>query len=144
MECPVSTQDVKVNLKNRNWAIKNVGYGPANPEEDNAEYWDARAKEWGTDVEQAQTMRCGNCAAFIQTPDMIKCIEEGFGSQETDYQGDVTEASNIGYCEFFDFKCAGARTCSAWVGGGPVTRQRQPREETAAAILRKQQGRDAY
>ena len=38
MNCPVATFDIKLNLKNRNWAFKNVGYGPANPEEDNMEF----------------------------------------------------------------------------------------------------------
>jgi hypothetical protein len=34
---------------------------------------------------------------------------------------DVTEAGELGYCEAFDFKCASARTCRAWIVGGPVT-----------------------
>ena len=33
----------------------------------------------------------------------------------------IVKQSNIGFCEFFWFKCAGARTCDAWVGGGPIT-----------------------
>ena len=33
MKCPIETHNVKANLKNRDWAFKNVGYGPANPNE---------------------------------------------------------------------------------------------------------------
>ena len=33
--CPIATQDVKVNLKNRNHAFKEYGYGPPNPNEAN-------------------------------------------------------------------------------------------------------------
>ena len=37
--CPVATQDVHVNLKNRNHAIKEYGYGPLNPNEPNRKFW---------------------------------------------------------------------------------------------------------
>jgi hypothetical protein len=32
----------------------------------------------------------------------------------------VTEAANLGYCQLFHFKCAGDRTCDAWLTGGPI------------------------
>jgi hypothetical protein len=32
----------------------------------------------------------------------------------------IVKNANIGFCEFFWFKCAGARSCDAWVGGGPI------------------------
>ena len=44
MKCPIATYDIKVNLKNRNWAFKNVNYGPANPLDENEEYWNAVPK----------------------------------------------------------------------------------------------------
>jgi hypothetical protein len=129
--CPIATVDIKVNLKNRNWAFKNVNYGPANPEEDNMEYWGERAKEWNTDIDEAQTMRCGNCAAFIQTPEMLECIVNGIDPEEGEegYAVEVEEAADLGYCELFDFKCAGDRTCSAWLVGGPVTKPMSNRQK---------------
>ena len=30
------------------------------------------------------------------------------------------EAGKLGYCTFLKFKCAGSRTCDAWVVGGPI------------------------
>ena len=33
---------------------------------------------------------------------------------------DTIEAGKMGYCTFHKFKCAGSRTCNAWVSGGPV------------------------
>jgi hypothetical protein len=33
---------------------------------------------------------------------------------------DVIEAGELGYCRFLKFKCAAARTCDAWVVGGPI------------------------
>lgn len=131
MNCPVATFDIKLNLKNRNWAFKNVGYGPANPEEDNMEYWGERAKEWNTDIDEAQTMRCGNCAAFIQTPEMLECIVNGIDPEEgkEGYAPEVEEAADLGYCELFDFKCAGDRTCSAWLAGGPITQKMTNRQK---------------
>lgn len=129
--CPIATGDIKINIKNRNWAFKNVGYGPANPEEDNMEFWGERAKEWNTDIDEAQTMRCGNCAAFIVTPEMLECINNGLNIEGTDdsYAAEVNDAADLGYCELFDFKCAADRTCSAWLVGGPITQAMSNRQK---------------
>jgi hypothetical protein len=121
MSCPIATYDVKENLKNRDWAFKNVGYGPANPNEPNKVFWAERAKEWNTTPEQAQTMRCGNCSAFIQTSEMINCISKGIDAEKDSYAEDVVDSAGLGYCELFDFKCAASRTCSAWLVSGPIT-----------------------
>jgi len=123
MDCPIETQDIKANLKARNWAFKNVGYGPANPGDPNKDFWAAKADMWATDVPEAKGMRCKNCAAFIQTPMMLECIKYGIekGEEEPSYEEAVQDAANLGYCELFDFKCAGDRTCDAWLAGGPIT-----------------------
>jgi hypothetical protein len=131
--CPIATHDIKVNLKNRDWAFKNVGYGAANPELPNEDFWAKKADEWQTSVENAKTMRCGNCAAFIQTPEMMDCIVSGIQGEESDeetYANEVVEAAELGYCELFEFKCAADRTCSAWLVGGAIkdkmtTKQKQ-------------------
>lgn len=138
MKCPDATQDIKLNLKKRNWAFKNVGYGPANPNEDNDEFWQDRADEWQTDVDQARTMRCGNCAAFIQTPEMIQCIVSGIEPEEAeqDLTEEVIDAADLGYCELFHFKCAAARTCSAWLSGGPITRSMSDKQKDMIAMAR--------
>jgi hypothetical protein len=54
---------------------------------------------------------------------MLQCIENGMEAGDEPHESnakDVIEASNLGYCEFFHFKCAGDRTCDAWIVGGPV------------------------
>ena len=33
---------------------------------------------------------------------------------------DTVDAGKLGYCTMHKFKCAGSRTCNAWVTGGPV------------------------
>jgi len=33
---------------------------------------------------------------------------------------DTMEAGKLGYCTMHKFKCAGSRTCNAWIEGGPV------------------------
>ena len=138
MECPIATYDIKENLKKRNWAFKNVGYGPANPDEPNEEFWKDRADEWNTDVDQAKTMRCGNCAAFIQTPEMIECITNGIepDQEEDELTRDVIDAADLGYCELFHFKCAAARTCSAWLRGGPITKSMSDRQKNMIDMAR--------
>lgn len=137
MECPISTKDVKLNLKNRNWAFKNVGYGPANPEYEETEFWSERAKEWNTTKDEAKSMRCGNCAAFIVTPKMLDCIVNGLGSGEggEEYEA-IVGAADLGYCELFEFKCAGSRTCSAWLIGGPITSLQTDRQKNMVAMAK--------
>lgn len=125
MKCPIATQDVKTNLKNRDWAFKNVGYGPANPNEPNNAFWNDKANEWQTDINQAKSMRCGNCSAFIKTPEILECIRSGIDKETDSYAEDVVESAGLGYCELFDFKCADSRTCNAWLIGGPITESSQ-------------------
>lgn len=131
--CPIATHDIKVNLKNRDWAFKNVGYGAANPELPNVEFWKKKADEWQCTIDEAKTMRCGSCSAFIQTPEMMDCIVNGVAGDEPvdeSYAPEVVASAELGYCELFDFKCAADRTCSAWLVGGAIkdkmtTKQKQ-------------------
>ena len=118
--CPPATQDIAINLTNRKKAIDTAMYGPLNPAEPNDEYWKALGDEWNVDVETAKKQRCGNCAVFIQTPEMKACIEGGLTDNVDEFEA-IDAKGDLGYCEIFDFKCASARTCRAWVAGGPVT-----------------------
>lgn len=122
-ECPPATQDIVLNIKNRQNAIDNIGYGPLNPEEPNDEFWQGKADRWNVTIEEAKTSRCGNCAAFIKTSKMLECIADGLqkGDENVADSYDVVAAGDLGYCEALDFKCAAARTCDAWIAGGPVT-----------------------
>ena len=111
-----------MNLENRAKAIETAMYGPLNPSEPNDDYWAKIGAEWGVSADEAKKQRCGNCAAFIQTSEMLECIEGGLAQGDTRQTAwDVAEAGELGYCEAFDFKCASARTCRAWIVGGPVT-----------------------
>ncbi len=117
--CPPATQNVAENLKNRQTAIQVAAYGPANPGLPNDSYWQGVAKVWGISASEAKTMRCGNCAAFDIRPEMLACIQAGIGPYD---QQHVIAAGRLGYCHAFRFKCASARTCTAWVVGGPIQR----------------------
>lgn len=128
--CPVATQDIHVNLANRNHAIEDYGYGPLNPDEPSPKFWNRLAKMWGITPDEAKKSRCSNCAAFIQTAEMLACIERGIGFDPDEPLANqkaeavtakvVTNAANLGYCQLFHFKCAGDRTCDAWLKGGPI------------------------
>ena len=111
--CPMATQDITINLKNRGKAIDSANYGPENPDLPNKQFWMEKAQEWEVDVEEAKTSRCGNCAAFNQDDSMLECISKGIGD-EGDAE-EFIEKADLGYCEIFDFKCAASRTCDAWV-----------------------------
>jgi hypothetical protein len=130
-QCPPATQDIAINLKNRKNAIDTAMYGPLNPAEPNEEYWNAIGAEWGVDADTAKKQRCGNCAVFIQTPEMLSCIEGGLTDNADEFDS-INEAGELGYCEAFDFKCASARTCRAWVAGGPVTAAAKTVSQTPA------------
>lgn len=148
MKCPVATQDISVNLEHRQKAIDEYGYGPLNPNNPNIKFWKKKMEEWQLDtMEEAKSSRCNNCAAFNITSKMLNCIERGIASGEKevtveppvteeevpvtepetdDTEGaekdawDTIEAGKLGYCTFLKFKCAGSRTCDAWVVGGPI------------------------
>ena len=116
--CPIATQDIATNLKNRQTAINVAHYGPLNPNLPNEEYWIAKGKQFNTTPDNAKQSICGNCS-FFNVSQMIKdCIATGIGNELDPYN--VINAGDLGYCEAFDFKCASQRTCDAWVVGGPV------------------------
>jgi hypothetical protein len=119
--CPPATQSIDLNLKNRQKAIEEYGYGPLNPNEPNLKFWNAKAEMWQLDdPEDAKTSLCGNCAAFDVSEDMLDCIAKGIGSEPGSDPYDSIDAGDLGYCKFLKFKCAAKRTCDAWVEGGPI------------------------
>lgn len=114
--CPTATQNIKVNLANRQRCIDEAMYGPLdikNP----GDYWDKIADKWNVPVEEAKGEICGNCAAFNVTKKILDCIAEGISGEDA---WDVIEAGDLGYCEFFQFKCNANRSCLAHVDGGPI------------------------
>jgi len=127
--CPLATRDLTLNLKNRGKAIDKAMYGPMNPNEPNDDYWRKMASKWDTSPEEAKTMLCGNCAAFNQTEEMLKCIDIGLAPDRMKDAMEVQEAGDLGFCEIFDFKCAAKRTCAAWIVGGPITDDEGEMEE---------------
>ena len=128
-ECPVATGSATTNLANRQKAIETANYGPANPDEP-GDYWREKARRLGSETteEQASAMRCSNCSYFNVSARMKACIAAGIG----DDGEKIVENAGLGFCEAFDFKCAGARTCDGWVVGGPMV-DAAPSEEQAAA-----------
>ena len=122
-ECPAPTQNIELNLENRQKAINEYGYGPLNPNEPNEKFWQVKVNMWKLDsAEEAKKSLCANCAAFDITTKTLDCIAKGIGDDEgTEDPFDVIDAGELGYCRFLKFKCAAARTCDAWVVGGPIT-----------------------
>ena len=115
LACPRATQDLKLNTKNRNAAIKakHIQYGPLNLSDEG--YWEEYAKKWGptTTAEEAKQSNCSNCIAFDVSPRMKKCMP---------LEGD------LGYCWMHDFKCHKDRTCYTWAAGGPIDDDKTSKE----------------
>lgn len=120
--CPAATQDITINLENRQTAIDKARYGPMLPWASNIKFWRDKAAIFNVPVEEAKKARCKNCAAFIQTPEMLGCIAKGLGNEPFESSQATIKNANLGYCSIFDFKCAGDRTCDAWVTNGPITK----------------------
>ena len=119
--CPRATHDIDLNLKNRQHAIDEYHYGPANPNKPE-DYWAKSAKIFGVKEATAKTMTCGNCAAFDVSDSMRECIANGIKGDEDNIDANASiNLSDLGYCNFLHFKCAGSRSCKAWVTGGPIT-----------------------
>ena len=118
--CPVATLNVEVNVKNRQHAIDEYVYGPANPNEP-GDHWKKLAKIWDIKEETAKTMKCENCAAFDISDKMRACIEKGMkGDEKNSHAMATIEKADLGYCNLLHFKCAGSRSCSIWLTNGPI------------------------
>jgi hypothetical protein len=122
-KCPPATQDIVLNIDNRQKAIDNVGYGPLNPDEANTEFWQDKADRWNITPVEASKSVCGNCVFFDRRPKTLDCIETGLSEGGSGEQSawDSIEQAELGYCTALDFKCAASRTCNAWAAGGPIT-----------------------
>ena len=109
--CPPATQDLKLNTKNRDSAIKaeHIQYGPLNVDEP-GDYWIKIADYWNTTPEAAAKSVCGNCVAFDISPRMKECMP-----------GETSDEDGLlGYCWMHHFKCHSARACRTWAKGGPI------------------------
>ena len=124
--CPLPTQDITLNLKNRAKAITSAAYGPQNPKLPNTAFWAKKAEEWDVSTDDAKQSLCGNCAAFNVSDGIKECIAKGIGT-DADPWGTI-DLAELGYCEIFDFKCSASRTCAAWVVGGPNTGEQEGEE----------------
>lgn len=118
--CPTATNNIKENIKNRDWTIKNFGYGPLNPDSPDPGFWEKKSELWNSDVDTVKTALCGNCAAFDQTNKILCCIVDGINETKAADPMDVQNLADLGYCQLFKFKCAASRTCDAWLHGGPI------------------------
>ena len=109
MACPLPTQDLELNTKNRNSAIEAdyIQYGPLNLNDE--EYWERAAKHWKTSVDVAKQSKCKNCVAFDVSKRMLECMP-----------GSVQKDGYLGYCWMHSFKCHSERACYTWASGGPI------------------------
>ena len=111
---PPATQDLKLNTKNRDAAIKaeHIQYGPLNLSDE--KYYDRAAEHWNTEPEVAKKSKCSNCIAFDISPRMLECLPGPVSEPIEDEEG------KLGYCWMHHFKCHSARSCRTWAKGGPI------------------------
>lgn len=109
-QCPIETQNLELNTKHRDAAIraKHIQYGPLNLSDE--QYWKRLADHWETTPKVAKKSLCGNCSAFDISPRMNDCMP----GETSDDEG------RLGYCWMHKFKCHSARTCYTWAAGGPI------------------------
>jgi hypothetical protein len=89
LKCPPATQNLELNTKNRDAAIKaeHIQYGPLNVDEP-GDYWKDIAEYWNTTEKAAKKSLCGNCVAFDISPRMDECMP----GETSDDDG------RLGYC----------------------------------------------
>jgi len=110
--CPEPTQNLELNTRNRDKAIKAdwIQYGALNLSD--KAFYVRLAKHWNTSVAVAKKSTCGNCAAFDVSPRMKGCMSVG----------ELQDKDGVfGYCWMHKFKCDSARTCRTWAKGGAIT-----------------------
>ncbi len=95
-ECPLPTQDEKLNEENKQIAREEGMYGPER--EGDTQFWRDLGAKWRISASQAQERRCGNCEYFDM--DMEDCLPEG-----------------AGYCHQWNFMCAPDKSCASWEMG---------------------------
>ena len=122
-DCPPATQDLELNTKNRDSAVKaeHIQYGPLNLSDE--DYWVRYGERWNTTAEVAKKSNCSNCVAFDISPRMEECMP-----LQLDKDG------RLGYCWMHHFKCHSARTCYTWAKGGPITDDEQSMENQQRAF----------
>ena len=132
--CPPATQDLELNTKNRDNAVKaeHIQYGPLNVDEP-GDYWKDIADAWSTSEKAAKKSLCSNCIAFDISPRMKKCMP----GETSDKDGE------LGYCWMHHFKCHSARSCRTWAKGGPI-RQDSKSEEWQNKAKLEEETRDTY
>lgn len=94
-ECPVATQEEKINKLNKGKAAVDRKIAYMHPED---------AVKILELAEEGKL--CGTCAAFDITPQMVEC-------------GGANKEGTIGYCKMHDFSCAAKKTCLTYAPGGP-------------------------
>ena len=124
-----ATQDLELNTKNRDAAIKaeHIQYGPLNLADE--EYWEKAAEHWNTEPEVAKKSRCSNCIAFDISPRMLECLPGPVSEPIEDEEG------KLGYCWMHHFKCHSARSCRTWAKGGPIKDDNKSEEWQSKAKL---------
>jgi hypothetical protein len=106
--CPSAILNLEQNIENQDQAITEVGYGPLNLDSPEPGFWENKSQLRRTDVIAAQSMLCGNCAAFDQSEKIMQCIYE---QSNQNYSGN----EELGYCQALNFMCTAQRTCDAWM-----------------------------
>lgn len=86
--CPTATSVAQVNIRNRELAKRDANYRKATTAE-----------------------KCGNCKAYDQSAEMMKCISDGGLTSES-----AMSKREVGYCKSLEFMCASSNTCDGWVG----------------------------
>lgn len=123
--CPPATKDIELNTKNRDQAIQKFDYGPPNPAQPSESFWMKLASRWSksptpAQIEEAKSMRCGNCGVFDVSPSMKACMPRTY-AQDAYEEAAMKSGAVLGYCWAHNFKCASTRTCATWVQGPAIS-----------------------
>lgn len=128
--CPIAIQRVDVNVANHLTTIRDHGLGPADPRQDNTDFWRAKGQLWGVTEGDARGRMCCNCRHYYNTTQIKQCIDLTdtknlkASNLPLDPPWADIESRPVGYCDLFDITCSPVRTCDAQEMGGPIDDER--------------------
>jgi hypothetical protein len=122
--CPLPLQNNKLNIKNHLKTIKLYGLGPADPRIPNHQFWRDKAERWDVTEGDARGRLCANCEHFLQTTQVLDCIDNGpakdFKTSMVDPSIVDIESKPVAYCMLYEITCSPTRTCDSQELGGPI------------------------
>ena len=104
----------------------------------NNKFWRDKAERWDVTEGDARGRLCANCEHFLQTTQVLDCIDNGpakdFKTSMVDPSIVDIESKPVAYCMLYEITCSPTRTCDSQELGGPIDDVKYEAIKTAQAL----------